>query len=119
MSSNWPDLSAHRKAASPTRPRKIAIAVVSVPMLLDREINTMSAIGASIEAVRRNVGPMIVWAALIALFTVAGLTTFYVGLAVTLPLIGHATWHAYKDLIAQAPKGRRRKAGAGASAKRS
>lgn len=78
-----------------------AISAVSVPMLMDRDINVMAAIVTSVEAVRQNFFPMMVWASLIVLFTAAGLLTFYFGLIVTLPLIGHATWHAYKDLVSE------------------
>lgn len=77
-----------------------AISAVSVPLLMDRDFNVIAAIVTSVEAVRQNFFPMMVWASLIVLFTAAGLLTFYVGLIVTLPLIGHATWHAYKDLVA-------------------
>ena len=76
-----------------------AISVVSIPMILDREVNTIMAIITSIAACAKNPGPMLLWACLIALFTAAGLVTFYLGLIVTMPLIGHATWHAYKDLV--------------------
>ncbi|WP_119168411.1 DUF2189 domain-containing protein [Algihabitans albus] len=79
-----------------------AISAVSVPMLMDRDINVMAAIVTSVEAVRQNFFPMMVWASLIVLFTAAGLLTFYFGLIITLPLIGHATWHAYKDLVSEA-----------------
>ena len=44
---------------------------------------------------------MVGWAALIVLFTAAGLATGYLGLIVTWPLIGHASWHAYRDLVAR------------------
>ena len=78
-----------------------AISAVSIPMLLDRpDVNVAVAIVTSINAVRINVVPMIVWAALIVLFTGAGLVTAFLGLIVAFPLIGHATWHAYKDTIA-------------------
>jgi uncharacterized membrane protein len=77
-----------------------AISVVAVPMLLDRPgSNVFAAIATSITAVRENPKSLGVWAALIVLFTGAGLVTFYVGLVVMLPLIGHATWYAYKDLV--------------------
>jgi len=79
-----------------------AISAISVPMLMDREVNVILAIATSVEAVRHNLWPMLVWAALIALFTAAGLATFYFGLIITLPLIGHATWHAYRELVAPA-----------------
>lgn len=75
------------------------ISAISIPLLLDREdANVITAITTSIEAVRTNPGPMLFWAALIVLFVGAGLATFLLGLIITLPLIGHATWHAYRDL---------------------
>ena len=77
-----------------------AISAVSIPLLLDRETDVITAIGASLAAVRRNPEAMAVWAGLIALFVGAGLVTAYLGLILALPLIGHATWHAYRDLIA-------------------
>lgn len=76
-----------------------AISVVAVPMLLDRPVSVLTAIATSLTAVKLNLRPMAVWAALIALFTGVGLVTFYIGLVVTLPLIAHATWHAYKDVV--------------------
>lgn len=77
-----------------------AISVVSIPMLLDKpEVNIATAIVTSVSAVRANLVTMGVWAALIVLFTAAGLVTLYLGLIIAMPLIGHATWHAYKDLV--------------------
>jgi uncharacterized membrane protein len=77
-----------------------AISAVSIPMLLDRpDVNVATAIVTSINAVRINAVPMIVWGALIVLFTGAGLITAFLGLIVAMPLIGHATWHAYRDVI--------------------
>ncbi|MYG51899.1 MAG: DUF2189 domain-containing protein [Rhodospirillaceae bacterium] len=81
-----------------------AISAVSAPMLIDREITAIEAIVFSFRAVRRNAVAMLLWAVLIVLFTGAGLIAGFVGLAVTLPLIAHATWHAYRDL-APAPAG--------------
>jgi len=49
--------------------------------------------------VRLNFWPMVLWAAVIVALTAIGFVTFYLGLIVALPLIGHATWHAYKDVI--------------------
>lgn len=72
---------------------------VSVPMLLDREANIFVAIATSVTAVRLNWKPMLHWAFLIVVFTGLGFATLFLGLAVALPLIGHATWHAYKDLV--------------------
>jgi len=76
-----------------------AISAISIPMLMDRDIDALGAIITSIKAVRLNWKAMWGWACLIGLFTGAGLVLFYVGLAVTLPLIGYASWHAYRDLI--------------------
>jgi len=76
-----------------------AISAVALPLLLDRDVGALSAMVTSIAAVVRNWRVLIGWGALIVLFTGAGLVTFYIGLAVTLPLIGHASWHAYRDLV--------------------
>ncbi|QNT71025.1 DUF2189 domain-containing protein [Defluviicoccus vanus] len=76
-----------------------SVSVVSLPMLLDRDVDILQAIVTSVVCVMMNARVMAVWAALIVLFTAAGLLTAYVGLAVTLPLIGHASWHAYRALI--------------------
>jgi uncharacterized membrane protein len=77
-----------------------AISVVSIPLLLDRpDANVITAIATSIVAVKENPGTLLFWGVLIAGFVGAGLVTLYLGLIVTLPLIGHATWHAYRDLV--------------------
>lgn len=78
-----------------------AISVVSLPMLLDRETDIFTAMATSAEAVRQNGRAMLVWAALIALFTAAGIATAFVGLAIAFPLIGHASWHCYRDLVGE------------------
>ncbi len=76
-----------------------AISALAVPMLLDRTTNAFDAMRASVLAVRHNLRPMALWAALIVGFTVLGLATFLVGLALMFPLVGHATWHAYRDAL--------------------
>jgi uncharacterized membrane protein len=77
-----------------------AISAVSIPMLLERQgCSVWTAIATSFVAVRENWKPMALWAALIVAFTVFGMVPFFLGLAITLPLIGHATWHAYKDMV--------------------
>lgn len=75
------------------------VSVVSIPMMLDRKVDFMTAVLTSITAVRVNPGPMLLWALLIVIFSAIGLLTFYIGLAIAMPLIGHATWHAYRDLV--------------------
>lgn len=74
------------------------IAAVSGPLLLDRGGDVMSAIITSMTIVRRNWRAMLLWAVLIVGFTGIGIATAFVGLAVVLPLMGYATWHAYRDL---------------------
>ena len=77
-----------------------AISAVSIPLLLDRpDANVIDAMATSFRTVQTNFLPMLFWAALIVVFTAAGIATLYLGLIVTLPLIGHATWHAYRDLV--------------------
>lgn len=76
-----------------------AIGVFSLPMLLDRRVDLLEAVTTSVVAVMMNAKVMALWAAIIVVFTAAGLATAYVGLAVTLPLIGHASWHAYRAVI--------------------
>jgi uncharacterized membrane protein len=76
------------------------ISAVSVPLLLDREVDVVTAIITSWKACTTNPRVMIGWAALIVLITGLGIATFFLGLIVALPLIGHASWHAYRDLVA-------------------
>lgn len=78
-----------------------AASVVAVPMLVDREVSVLEAIVVSLRAVRANPGVMLLWAVLIVLFTGLALVPFFLGLLLVLPLIGHATWHAYRDLVEQ------------------
>jgi uncharacterized membrane protein len=76
-----------------------AISAVSVPMLIDRRIDGFTAVRISIKAVLENKPAMTLWALMIVVIVGLGIATFYIGLAVALPLIGHATWHAYRDLV--------------------
>lgn len=76
-----------------------ALAAISVPMLVDQPVDSLTAVTTSFRAVRLNPGPMALWALLIVVFTGLGLATLFVGLVVTAPLIGHASWHAYRDLV--------------------
>ncbi|HSD52943.1 MAG TPA: DUF2189 domain-containing protein [Burkholderiales bacterium] len=77
-----------------------ATSVVSLPMLLDREqMDTLSAMITSFNALRVNFAPMLLWGAIVVMLTGIGFAAFYVGLLVALPVIGHATWHAYKEVV--------------------
>jgi uncharacterized membrane protein len=77
------------------------ISAITVPMLMDRQIDVLSAIQTSVQAVRTNWRAMTLWACLIVMFVGVGIATFYIGLIVTMPLVGHATWHAYRDLVSR------------------
>jgi uncharacterized membrane protein len=76
-----------------------AASAFSLPMFVDRRTDAVTAVVTSINAVLRNRRVMALWAALIVLAVLVGFATGLVGLAVTMPLIGHATWHAYRETI--------------------
>jgi uncharacterized membrane protein len=68
-------------------------------MMLDRNQDTVTAMLASFLALVRNLPAMLVWGALIVALTAVGMATAFIGLIITMPLVGHATWHAYRALI--------------------
>jgi len=76
-----------------------AVSAFSLPMMMDRKVDVVTAMITSINAVLRNKAAMAVWAALIVVLTLVGFATAFVGLAVLMPLIGHATWHGYRETI--------------------
>ncbi|WP_085316539.1 DUF2189 domain-containing protein [Derxia lacustris] len=79
-----------------------AISVVSVPMMLDRGSDTLTAVFASASALFSNTLALYLWAAIIVLLIGTSLVFGYLGLIVTAPLIGHASWHAYRELLPSA-----------------
>ena len=76
-----------------------ALGVTAFPMLLDRDVGTATAIATSVRATIVNWRVMTGWAALIVMFTAAGIVTGCLGLIITMPLIGHASWHAYREMV--------------------
>jgi len=82
-----------------------AISVVSFPLLLDRDVGVPRAIATSISATLINWRVLSGWAGLVVIFTIAGIVTGGIGLALTMPLIGHASWHAYRDLVTRPEQG--------------
>jgi len=76
-----------------------SVSVVSIPLIIDRHASAGQAMRASIHAVFRNIPAMIVWSALILVLTVIGYAPLLAGLLIIAPLLGHATWHAYKGMI--------------------
>ncbi len=77
-----------------------AIGVISVPLMLDKKCDAVTAVLASLRTVAANPGPMVVWSGVIAWATACALLMGYLGILFVGPLLGHATWHAYRDLIA-------------------
>lgn len=75
------------------------ISVVTVPMLIDRQVNVFDAINTSWVTVRYNVAPMLLWAVVLVSIVSVGFLTLFFGLIVGFPLAAHATWHAYRDLV--------------------
>ncbi len=76
-----------------------SMSVVSVPLLMTRNIDVVTAVGTSLRAVASNPKPMLLWAALIAAMIGVGIATLFTGFVVAFPLIGHATWHAFRDIV--------------------
>jgi uncharacterized membrane protein len=76
-----------------------AASAFSLPMLMDRETDAITAVVTSINAVLRNKRAMCVWIALIIAAVAIGFATLLLGFVVVLPLLGHATWHAYRETI--------------------
>ncbi len=78
----------------------LTISVVSFPMLVDRPVSAAMAAETSVRAVRANPVPMAIWGLIVAAFLVIGSLPFLAGLAVTMPILGHATWHLYRKVVA-------------------
>lgn len=76
-----------------------ATSAFSLPMLLDRRADGITAVVTSINTVLRNKPAMLVWILLILAAVAVGFATAFIGLIVTMPLIGHATWHAYREAV--------------------
>ena len=77
----------------------LCISVVSFPLMLDRHAGAGDAMVTSLRAVARNPLPMAAWGLIVAVLLVAGSLPFFLGLAVVIPLLGHATWHLYRETI--------------------
>lgn len=76
-----------------------SLSAVSIPMLVDRAVDPITAMMTSLRAFLRNPGALLLWAALVVALTIAGFATLLFGLVVFIPLLGHASWHAYRDLV--------------------
>lgn len=76
-----------------------ASSVITMPLLLDRQVTVLEAVLASWHAVLRNPLVMACWAALIAAVSLAGIALFLAGCLIAVPVLGHASWHAYQDTL--------------------
>jgi uncharacterized membrane protein len=76
-----------------------ALTAVSAPLLLDRRVGLRTALMVSVRAVGDNPAPMALWGAIIMAVTLLSMATMMMGFIFAVPIIGHATWHAYRDLI--------------------
>jgi uncharacterized membrane protein len=77
-----------------------SLTVVSFPLLLDRDVDFVTAMITSVRAVVMSPVPMVGWAAVIVVLLVVSALPFFLGLLVTLPVLGHATWHLYRRVVA-------------------
>ena len=77
----------------------LAVSVVSIPMLVDRNVDALTAIETSLAVVRSNPRTMLLWGFIVAGLLVMGMLPLFVGLAVVMPILGHATWHLYRRAV--------------------
>ena len=76
-----------------------SISVVSFPLLVDRDVGAPAAIVTSVKAVLKNPLIMLAWAGIIAAALIVGSLPFFIGLAIVLPVLGHASWHLYRKVV--------------------
>jgi uncharacterized membrane protein len=77
----------------------LATTVVAFPLLLDRDVGAVAAIETSARAVIANPGPMALWGLIVAVLLAIGSIPLFAGLAVVVPVLGHATWHLYRKVV--------------------
>lgn len=81
----------------------LCLSVVAFPLMLDRHAGAFEAMITSMRVAAKNPGPVAAWGLIVAILLVVGTIPFFLGLAVVIPLLGHATWHLYRAVIAIAP----------------
>ena len=82
-----------------------ALTVVSFPLLLDREVDFVTAMVTSVRAVVASPVPMIGWVAIIVALLIVSALPYFFGLLVTVPVLGHTTWHLYRKIVAPIASG--------------
>ncbi|WP_424943361.1 DUF2189 domain-containing protein [Aliiroseovarius crassostreae] len=106
ITSNWQDALINRNGISMLAVGSLvggamafvafSITVCSLPMLLDREMDFISAMIHSFQAVVQNLVPMVIWGVIVSILLVLGMLPLFLGLFIALPVLGHATWHLYR-----------------------
>lgn len=81
-----------------------AVSVVSIPLLMRHDVDVFTAMAVSVRAILKNPAPMLLWAGLVAFIMACGIATAFIGLIVGFPLVGHATWHAFRELVHTVPE---------------
>ena len=76
-----------------------SLSAISIPLLMDRDSDVITAMMTSMRSIGANLGAMALWAAIIVVLMAISFATLMIGMVVLLPLLGHATWHAYRDLV--------------------
>ena len=84
----------------------LCMTVVAFPLLLDRDVGAYEAIHTSVRAVLANPLPMLVWGLIVAVLLIVGTVPVFAGLAIVLPILGHATWHVYRKVVEPPPASR-------------
>jgi uncharacterized membrane protein len=84
----------------------LAVSVVSFPLLLDRDVGAAVALMTSVRVVAANPATMALWGLIVAVMLFIGSLPLFIGLAVVLPLLGHATWHLYRKVVEPDPSPR-------------
>jgi uncharacterized membrane protein len=82
----------------------LSISVISFPLLLDRDVGAVVAVQTSVRAVLANPGTMAAWGLIVAAALAIGSVPLFVGLAVVVPVLGHATWHLYRRVVEEEPE---------------
>jgi uncharacterized membrane protein len=77
----------------------LAIGAVSFPMLIDRPVSARTAMQTSVRAFLANPGTMLVWGLIVVVLLMVGALPLFAGLAVVMPVLGHATWHLYRRVV--------------------
>ena len=77
----------------------MACSLVAFPLALDKPVTSVTAISVSIRAFIENFYVLVVWGVIVVVMMAAGAALFFLGLAVVLPILGHATWHLYRKII--------------------